>query len=296
MFQSIYVPVDNSEHSNASEILGVELAKAFGAKVAGSHVYAAALHDTRFKQMEFTLPDEYKEETELEKQRKIHDALITRGLELISDSYLDRMEGLATEAGVPFEKLRSDGRTFEEIVREIEDGGYDLVVMGAVGQGAVRQSTAGSVCERTMRRVERDTLIVRDADAATLEAKGGVTVCLDGSERSWAALASGIALAKASGGRAIEVVAVGDGGSEEERLESQLRKARSVVREDGLKVRTTLLEGEPSSALLEHIDDTAPWLVVVGRQGLDAEPGDDELGTVTCALVRHAASNVLVAA
>ncbi|MDP6943681.1 MAG: hypothetical protein QF464_05985, partial [Myxococcota bacterium] len=60
--------------------LTIALGKAYGAKVTGSHIYAAALHDVRFKQMEFTLPDEYKEETELEKQRRIHDTLITRGL------------------------------------------------------------------------------------------------------------------------------------------------------------------------------------------------------------------------
>jgi hypothetical protein len=54
----------------------------------GCHVYAAKMHDYRFKQMEYTLPEEYLEETELERQRKIHDSLITMGLKLISDSYL----------------------------------------------------------------------------------------------------------------------------------------------------------------------------------------------------------------
>ena len=34
------------------------------------------MHDYRFKQMEFTLPEEYLDEQELERQRKIHDSLI----------------------------------------------------------------------------------------------------------------------------------------------------------------------------------------------------------------------------
>ena len=38
-----------------------------------------------------TLPEEYIDEVELERQRKIHDSLITMGLKLISDSYLDGM-------------------------------------------------------------------------------------------------------------------------------------------------------------------------------------------------------------
>ena len=67
------------------------MGKAFSAKLVGCHVYAAKLHDYRFRQMEYTLPEEYIDEAELERQRKIHDSLITMGLKLISDSYLDGM-------------------------------------------------------------------------------------------------------------------------------------------------------------------------------------------------------------
>ena len=40
------------------------------------------------------LPEEHIDEVELERQRKIHDSLITMGLKLISDSYLDGMSRL----------------------------------------------------------------------------------------------------------------------------------------------------------------------------------------------------------
>ena len=85
-------PVDNSDYSNQAIDTAVTLGKKFESKLVGSHVYAAQMHDYRFKQMEYTLPDEYLEETELDRQRKIHDSLITMGLELISDSYLDHMK------------------------------------------------------------------------------------------------------------------------------------------------------------------------------------------------------------
>src|SRR2546428_10071896 len=62
MYKHVYVPVDNSEHSNRAIDLAVELGKAFGARLTGSHVYAARLHDYRFKQMEYTLPEEYRSE------------------------------------------------------------------------------------------------------------------------------------------------------------------------------------------------------------------------------------------
>src|SRR3977135_1206175 len=110
MYKHIYVPVDNSEHSNRAIDLSVELGRPFGAKLTGCHVSAARLHDYRFKQMEYTLPEEYKDETELERQRKIPDSLIAMGLQLISDSYLDVMARKCEDAGLGFTRKMIDGK------------------------------------------------------------------------------------------------------------------------------------------------------------------------------------------
>ena len=100
MYKTIYVPVDNSDHSNQAIRRAVDIGKAFASKMVGCHVYAAKMHDYRFKQMEYTLPEEYLEETELERQRKIHDSLITMGLKLVSDSYLAPMAAACATAGL----------------------------------------------------------------------------------------------------------------------------------------------------------------------------------------------------
>src|SRR5690348_18511171 len=131
MFETIYVPVDNSDYSNAAVDIAIELGRAFDSQLIGSHVYAARMHDYRFKQMEYTLPEEYQDEQELERQRKIHDSLITRGLQLISDSYLDVMKEAAGKAGVPVQYKTFDGKNWECLVQDITESGYDLVVMGA---------------------------------------------------------------------------------------------------------------------------------------------------------------------
>ncbi|MFQ5717666.1 MAG: universal stress protein, partial [Nitrospinales bacterium] len=78
MFKNIYLPVDNSDYSNVCVEMGTELAKKTGATLTASHVYAAKMHDVRFRQMESGLPEEYQDEEELEKQRNIHDQLITK--------------------------------------------------------------------------------------------------------------------------------------------------------------------------------------------------------------------------
>src|SRR6186713_1990963 len=135
MYQRIYVPVDNSDYSNRAVDAALDLGRAFGAKMTGCHVYAASMHDYRFKQMEYTLPDEYLDETELERQRKIHDSLITLGLKLISESYLDQMQNLCRENNLAFEPRMMDGKHHTELVRDIQSNDYDLVVMGALGLG-----------------------------------------------------------------------------------------------------------------------------------------------------------------
>src|SRR3990167_10999481 len=129
MYKTIYVPVDNSDHSNTAVDIGVHFAKAFGSKIVGSHVYAAKMHDKRFKQMEAGLPEEYHDENELERQRQIHDSLITRGLQIITDSYLDIVDKKTAEANIPVERRSLEGRNFKVLVEDINTNAYDLVIM-----------------------------------------------------------------------------------------------------------------------------------------------------------------------
>ncbi len=209
MYKHIYVPVDNSDFSNRAIDLAVELGRAFGSKLTGCHVYAARLHDYRFKQMEYTLPEEYKDETELERQRKIHDSLIAMGLQLISESYLDVMAGQGRGGRArPSRRKMMDGKHYKALIEDTLASDYDLVVMGALGMGAVKDSQLGSVTERFVRRVTRDTLVVRNHDALK-DAQGAIVVGLDGSPQSFHGLKLGIALGKALN-RPVQAVAVYD--------------------------------------------------------------------------------------
>ena len=202
----------------ASIDLAIELAKRFDADLVGSHAYAARMHDYRFKQMEFTLPEEYLVEEEMEKQRKVHDTLITMGLELISDSYLTVMDKRCREEKLPFQPKMYDGKNWKIIVQDIEESDYDLVVMGSLGLGAVRDSVLGSVCSRVVRRARTDMLIVKNTDSldhqmnghAVGEADGGhIVVGIDGSPESFAGLKTALELGRKLDKR-VEAVSVYD--------------------------------------------------------------------------------------
>ncbi|MBI4639770.1 MAG: universal stress protein [Candidatus Tectomicrobia bacterium] len=289
MYKTIYVPVDNSDYSDRAIDLAIELAKQFGSRLVGNHVYAARMHDYRFKQMEFTLPEEYKDEAELERQRKIHDSLITMGLQLISDSYLDVMDKKAKEAGLSVERKLFDGKHYKAIIEDIKASDYDLVIMGALGMGAVKDSLIGSVTERVIRKVNTDTLIVKEVKVKENGQRKPIVVGIDGSPQSFAGLNIALHLGAALS-RQVEAVGV-----VQPSLNGSLEIAQKMGEKAGFDLTVTSLgEGKVFERILEHVRKETPWLLVLGRTGVDSEEGEIELGNNTEHLIWKAPCNLLI--
>jgi len=126
MYREVFVPVDNSPHSDWAVDRAIELAAAWGGRLTGSHVYAARLHDIRFRQLETGLPAKFQTPEEIKRQRKVHDKLIEKGLQLISDSFLDQVEKRCAARGVPLVRQLLEGINYEELVKEINRGAGQL--------------------------------------------------------------------------------------------------------------------------------------------------------------------------
>jgi nucleotide-binding universal stress UspA family protein len=329
MYKRIYVPVDNSDYSNQAIRLAVDLGKAFGSKMVGCHVYAAKMHDYRFKQMEYTLPEEYLEETELERQRKIHDSLITMGLKLISDSYLSPMAEQCSTAGLEFEPRMMDGKHSTEIARDLASGDCDLVVLGVLGLGRVRDSQVGSVCERVARKARQDVLVVKQIPDAGAAARDTILVGIDGSPQSFGALMTAIDLARRFG-KKIEAIAVYDPYlhytvfnsivnvltekaakvfrfEEQNQLheevidtglaqiyQSHLEVAEKMAAEAGFPIQKTLLDGKAFQKILNQARKIEPWLLVVGRTGVHSAKDEPELGSNSENLFRNSPCDILL--
>ena len=328
MMKKIYVPVDNSDYSDASIALAVAFARKFGSQLVGSHVYAAKMHDVRFKQMEYTLPEEYQDEVELEKQRRIHDTLITMGLQLISDSYLEVMKEKCTEFDIPFEAKMPEGKHYIKLVEDIQESDYDLVVMGALGMGAVKDSLIGGVTERVVRRINTDTFVVRELDPIEKH-DGNILVGIDGSPESFSGLKTAIQLGQKFN-KQVEAVGVYDPYlhyivfnsvvnvlteraartfrfKEQEQLheevidtglakiyQSHLEVARSIAKEEhDYALKITLLDGKAYEKILQYARKTNPWLLVIGRIGVHSEQ-DTDIGSTAENLLRLAPCNVLL--
>jgi len=329
MYKSIYVPVDNSEHSNRAISCALAMGKAFSAKLVGCHVYAAALHDYRFRQMEYTLPEEYIDEVELERQRKIHDSLITMGLKLISDSYLDGMSRLCGESGLEFEPRMMDGKHHIEILKDLAGAKPDLVVIGALGIGRARDSVIGSVCERVARQSDRDVWVVKHVPEPGEADRDTILVGVDGSPQSFGALMTAIDLAREFG-KKVEAIAVYDpylhysvfNGivnvlteqaakvfrfEEQNQLheeiidtglaqiyQSHLEVGERMATEAGVAITKTLLDGKPFQKVLDHARKTNPWLIVLGRIGVHSPKDETGLGSNAENILRAAPCDVLL--
>ncbi len=380
LYSEVFVPVDNSQHSDWAVDRAIELCQVSGGRITANHVYAARLHDVRFRQLETGLPAQFQTPEELKRQRKIHDKLIEKGLQLIADSFLDQVGNRAEAAAVPLTRQLLEGINYEEIVRELnrgegrlpgligfdpnraasydgsekirsdvklgadgrivaEDEGeaarlagtsgrqYDLMVIGGHGLGRQPFSQIGGVVARALRKIEKDTLIVKDDRPL----RGGrIMVCVDGSSYSYKGMRVALELAQAFGAtlhlcsafdveyhhvvfhNIKDVLSVQASKvfkfEEQEELhnniidkgllklcQANIKRAEAMAKGfPGVEMKTQILIGKPFQVILQWAEEVKPSLIVVARHGAHRVDGTD-LGSQAENLVRLSPANLLLA-
>jgi nucleotide-binding universal stress UspA family protein len=379
MYTEVFVPVDNSPHSDWAVDRAIELARHSGGRITANHVYAARLHDVRFRQLETGLPAQFQTPEEIKRQRKIHDKLIEKGLQLIADSFLDQVGSRCEAAGVPLTRQLLEGINYEEIVREVnrgegrlpgligfdpnraasydgsekvrgdvqlgEDGRivaededeaarlvgssgrrYDLMAIGAHGLGRQPYSQLGGVVARTLRGVEKDTLVVRDD--RPLEG-GRIMVCVDGSSYSYRGMKKALELARAFHAKLFvcsafdveyhhvvfhnikDVLSVQASKvfkfEEQEELhnniidkgllklcQANIKRAQVMAQEfPEVELETQILIGKPFQVVMQWAEEVKPSLLVVARHGAHRVEGT-QIGSQAENLVRIAPCSLLL--
>lgn len=325
MYKNIYIPVDNSEYSNFSIDMGLAIAKKMGSHVTGSHVYSATLHDRRFKDMEEGLPEPYLAEKRLEHSRRAHISLIGDGLRLISDAYLDIFDKKCREKNLYGSRKLLEGKNWYEIVKDTRASHYDLIVLGVRGLGSVNgNSFVGSVCDRVIRNIESDVLVVKNNTMPF----DRIVAALDGSRQSVKALEKAIELANLFNAE-IEAVSVFDPhfhtvafkslvgvlskeASEKFRFKDQaqlhdevidkglkkiyqsyLDEAAVIGEKNGMHIETTILAGKPYCEICKYLEEKPASLLVLSRFGAH-QAEEAEMGSTAENLLRHAQCNMLL--
>ncbi|HEB79551.1 MAG TPA: universal stress protein UspA [Rhodospirillales bacterium] len=304
LFKRILVALDASNHANRALEEALRLAGTSNGVITGIHAYAAQLHDRRFRQMEGGLPERYLEEDEMEHQREVHDDLISRGLNIISDSYHDAAECACAKDGRPYRRLSPEGKNYRRIVEAIDDGDFTMLAMGSLGLGNVPGSLIGGFCERVARRCAIDALVIRDPQVAIGD--GPIVVGLDGSPRSFGALMTGFEIARRLNAEVHAVAAYDpyyhyvafnkiagvlsdEAGKvfrfkEQEKLheeliddglakiyQSHLEVAGSMAEEQGVELTLELVDGKPFRAIADYLEKVKASLLIVGKTGVHAD-------------------------
>ncbi len=323
-YKRIVSAIDGSKHSDIAMHAALSLAERSEISLlAGCHVYAARLHRSRFGDMEPGLPESYKGD-EIDKLRGTHEDLITEGLNIISDSYLEPLASSAREKEMPYRCLALEGRNYKGIMRAAADLDADLVVLGALGHGG--RLSLGSTAERVLLYSQTgDVMIIRH----TLDFEGRpIVVGVDGSENSYSALLAAAEIARAFGAdlKAVSVYdphfhtgvfkniasMLSEDAQEKFDLPSQERLHNEIIDEglerlyrDGLEkgailassmgvnIEAEVLAGKVCPQILNYASDHNAALVVAGRWGLHREP-ESLIGSNSLDLARQSPANVLV--
>lgn len=155
MYRRVLVPLDGSATAERGLAEAIALAKGEGAEVLLLHVVDDA---TPMAEMSASMTAEQlaRAREHLERQRE-------RGIEVLANA--DRE---ATAAGLRVQTVLRDvgqERVGEIVVREAEEGGCDLVVMGTHGRRGFRRLMMGSVAEWVVRATAIPVLLVRHPGA-----------------------------------------------------------------------------------------------------------------------------------
>jgi nucleotide-binding universal stress UspA family protein len=163
-YREILVPVDNSPLSGAALERSIELCARSGGRITTTHVYAARLHDIRFRQLEIGLPARFQTPAEIKRQRKIHDKLIEKGLQLISDSYLDEAHRTCRAAGVTMTRQLLEGINYQEIASEGNRGAGRLPSLIGFDPNIADKYDGGANVRGDVRVSDDGRLIAEDED------------------------------------------------------------------------------------------------------------------------------------
>jgi len=149
--QHILYATDLSENARHALTYAVSMANRYGAKITVMHVIETLSAST------MSIISSYLEEEQLERIRTDKEQAAVRMM-------TERVQGLCNEIedACPYtEILVERGNPVDRILRQIETGDYDLVVMGTRGLGRFEEAMLGSTARRVIRRSRVPVLVVQ---------------------------------------------------------------------------------------------------------------------------------------
>ncbi|HEX2152815.1 MAG TPA: universal stress protein [Acidimicrobiia bacterium] len=191
-----------------------------------------------------------------------------------------RSEAIPGAVAVRFLKAATDPRA---MLADREDA--DVILLGLSAHSMLRGMVTGSTTEWLLHHPPSPLVV-----AQSPEQVNKVTVCADGSTHSRAALGAFTALPLASETR-VTVLAVDDGRTD---ARHAAQEAAALLDGKVREVSMVVVEGQPTTVILEQVEENYSELVVLGTRGLTGWQRL-VLGSTASAVVRGVACTSLVA-
>lgn len=230
-----------------------------------------------------------------------------------AEGYMERTSTQLQEQGFTVTQRIADGPAGNVIAEEADRVPDTLVAMATHGRSGVGRWVLGSVADRVLHATKAPMLLIRPNEDATKDSGQfrKVIVPLDGSDRSEAALAHAVTLAKACDApvtlvQAVNTVVYAYGALEmptidldevyeasEEAAQANIDEHAKALKAQGVTVDTVVERGSASNVILELVQNQPDDLVVMTTHGRSG-PTRWVLGSIADRVVRHAGGPVLI--
>jgi nucleotide-binding universal stress UspA family protein len=159
MFRNILVSVDGSSHADQALAEAIDLAESSHGRLT---ILTSVIHPPSFAQSGLGAGVAQAVERDLEREFR---EVLERAVERVPES-------------IPVTKVLTHEPIRDALMKRIEEGGHDLVVMGSRGRGAVRSALLGSVSHYVLHHSRVPVLIVHVRDAEAVEPPGAESTAL----------------------------------------------------------------------------------------------------------------------
>jgi nucleotide-binding universal stress UspA family protein len=189
-------------------------------------------------------------------------------------------EAAKSDYGIDIEPILIEGEPSDVILDVAKEKKADLISMGTYGRRSLKRLILGSVTSHVVINAPCDVLVVKKYCSECIGRYDSITLPFDGSEFSRKALSLACQLSKIdnAGINAVYVIPryeemveffMTDSIRESLMKESQkiIDAAVKIAEEDGLSIKTEILEGHAGDKIIEASDKQKNNLIVIGTHG-----------------------------
>jgi nucleotide-binding universal stress UspA family protein len=149
MLKRLLLCIDGEDHTDKAVKYALDISKATGANLAVLHVIDGFLLEKRISHEIYAVG------------RNEYRAYVKKELQKLADKYLAAFKEMAEKAGVKFETVLRSGHPVEEVLKEIKEKEYDLVILGGKGDQGLWELKSRNLPLKVFRKSKASIMVVR---------------------------------------------------------------------------------------------------------------------------------------